>query len=1800
MPKIIINEFYRGGNLTTTDEFIEFLLLEDLTATELQNFFVGDSTGTKNAKFSAYQFTNMSSIASTFQAGTIITVGGTGAITQNTSYNPSGGDWNIELNAAGSFLPNANPQTNGDIGGDDVIWVDTTNTGSTISADGFAVEIGTSAGTFVSAANVNFGSGTNNTGYALNSDLTGATNTANWITGIAFPSTTPGQPNGGANTTYIDSLRSTIPNPSVPVVNLSVSSNTGSEANTTQITVTATASGNVSGAQTVDIAVSGTDITASDYYLTNTTITIPNGQNTGSVTFIVADDALVEATETATLTISNPTAGISLGATTSQNITITNNDNSFLTKIGGATSTNLSEIPAFDPGSDRLFVVASDPIVDGRGTVEIYTVSNTGSLTAAGNLTPGFTPPAGTELGPNSVTVNNGIVAVAYAVRNTTTRVQETGKVAFFNANDGSYINAVDVGALPDMLTFTPDGMKVLVANEGEPNSYGQPDSVDPEGSVSIIDLSNGAANATVQTATFTSFNSQINELRNAGVRIFGPGATVAQDLEPEYIAVSPDGQTAWITLQENNAVAILNIATATITDIRPLGLKDHSIAGNGLDASDRDVNGTLTGGGRINIANWPIFGLYQPDAIASFTVNGQTYYITANEGDARDYTGFAEEIRLGNAGYALDSTIFDNATTLKLPVNLGRLTVTNATGDTDGDGDFDRIEVFGARSFSIWNANGNQVFDSGDQLEQITAEKVPTLFNSGGAAGSFDERSDNKGPEPEGVVVGVIGDRTYAFIGLERVGDVIVYDVTDPNQPQLVQYINTPEDIGTEGLTFVSATDSPTGKPLLITASEVSRTITVFEININEEIPNSAPTVATPIVDQTATANSVFTFQFADNAFTDVEDGTNLTYTASLADNSPLPAWLTFTPATRTFSGTPPTAETLSIKVTATDSGNASVADVLELTINPDQTAPLLGVSNNLYNSNLNTLPSAQGWSYASLPPIITPTAASGVTNLNTLSDSNLYAGFSRTDQILDRTQGYSLSFTAQVLTETRTNTADKNNDGKDDRAGFSVIILSNDATPLGIELGFFSNSIWAQETGTTSTDPNLFTQAESVAFDTSTNPVDYQLTVIGNTYTIRAKDTVTNATATLSGNLRNYVPFVGPIDPYETPNFIFFGDDTTSAAANINLGSIALTTVVDAVTITENSTSVLNLTAIDVNGDIPTFSITGGADQSLFNIDTNTGALSFKNAANFEAPSDSDNNNVYVVEVAANDGQGGITTQTINVTVSNVNETPSVANAIANQIATVNSVFNFQFAANTFNDVDAGDTLTYTATQENGAPLPPWLSFDATTRTFSGTPPSVGTFSIKVTATDSGNASVEDVFELAINPANTAPTVPNTIADQTATVNSVFNFQFAANTFNDVDANDTLTYIATLENGDPLPTWLTFNAATRTFSGTPTTNGNFNIKVTATDQAQATVDDVFTLAVNPQLQITQLINSTNDIFQISSSHSSTKVKVTLKERKSPLVNELAVFTVDDDNGTINGITPGAAGYIEAAIARSQVIFSAIANIPNGFETNNLTRILEFDANVKFRFALIKNNTFDAVKAGSASFADIIFSSTSSQKITDLGNNAFSFNWRDGSNNNVNEFNDLVVSVQATDDSLPLGTRLQNNSQGELIDLTGIVGAVSAKFTVYREASYDSFVGFYRVTGVNGGIDINNDGVADLLPGQTGYIQAAVNQRVAGMDLTVNNQATATYTSAFAGGGIFVPFIIVNGRPEALLDSNSSNDPAIYFPFLGANADKSDHIRLLGNNVFGFEDLPGLGDRDYNDMIVKVDLSVV
>lgn len=491
-----------------------------------------------------------------------------------------------------------------------------------------------------------------------------------------------------------------------------------------------------------------------------------------------------------------------------------------------------AETVSYDPGTQRLFVSNAAGC-----RIDVLDISDPADPKPAAGVHPIDLSAYGAE--PTHVEVHGGLVAVSMKAD----PVTDPGQLVLLDA-DGVVIDSFVVGSLPDSLRFTPDGKKVVVANEGEPNDEY---TVDPEGSLSIIDIEAGA----VCTADFRSFNPLKDHLLKRWVRIYGPGATVAQDLEPEDLTISEDSKTAWVTLQENNALAIVDLERAEVLDVVSFGFKFHYLPGNGLDASNKDD--------AINIFEWPVMGMYQPDGIASFRVGGVTHIITANEGDARDYDGYSEEARvkdlaprededpvgyLGNALRPFLPTIWP---TIQENENLGRLKITTAppAGKRTmpcGTEVYQLLFSYGARSFSIWTASGSQVFDSGDDFEQIIARMVPDYFNTTDGKTKFDSRSDDKGPEPEDVVVGEVGGRTYAFITLERMGGVMIYDVSDPRRPVFNDYVNnrdfeadpeSPEagDLGPEGMVFISTADSPIGEPLLVVANEVSGTTTIFKI---------------------------------------------------------------------------------------------------------------------------------------------------------------------------------------------------------------------------------------------------------------------------------------------------------------------------------------------------------------------------------------------------------------------------------------------------------------------------------------------------------------------------------------------------------------------------------------------------------------------------------------------------------------------------------------------------------------------------------------------------------------------------------------------------------------------------------------------------------------------------------------------------------------------------------------------------------------------------------------------------------
>jgi hypothetical protein len=568
----------------------------------------------------------------------------------------------------------------------------------------------------------------------------------------------------------------------------------------------------------------------SDFTLTTQTISITGSSSvTQTITIPILDDSLEEQhSEYFVLSLENA-SGISITGTTTATIYIVDNDSQApspsnqieLNYIGSfdpsGSSSSTCEIVVHDTASQRLFSTSAV-----AGFLDIIDFSNptTPSVITSVNINP--------YGGVTSVAVKNGIVAVASPNADETLN----GSVLFFDTN-GTFLKQVSVGALPDMITFSPDGTKVMTANEGQPNvDY----SVDPEGSVSIIDISGGIATlsqSNVTTLLFTAYNAQEAALIASGVRKLKLTSTLSQDFEPEYITISSDSQKAWITLQENNAIAEINLTSNTISDIWALGTKDISLPGNGFDVSDNN--------GQVLIANWPIQAFFIPDGVASYTVAGTTYLVTANEGDEKEYGTFTERVAVGAVTYTLDATNFPNASVLKQNHNLGRFRVTNLNGNTDADAEFETINCVGTRSFSIFNTATKQiVFDSGDDFERYTAANLPTLFNADHENNTPKGRSRAKGPEPEGVTIAQIATETFAFVSLERVGGVMVYNITNPNNPVFVDYKNSRStsaysgDHGPEGITYIAPSNSPTGKGYILVANEISGTITIYEVDEN------------------------------------------------------------------------------------------------------------------------------------------------------------------------------------------------------------------------------------------------------------------------------------------------------------------------------------------------------------------------------------------------------------------------------------------------------------------------------------------------------------------------------------------------------------------------------------------------------------------------------------------------------------------------------------------------------------------------------------------------------------------------------------------------------------------------------------------------------------------------------------------------------------------------------------------------------------------------------------------------------
>ncbi|MBN3036511.1 MAG: choice-of-anchor I family protein, partial [Bacteroidales bacterium] len=505
----------------------------------------------------------------------------------------------------------------------------------------------------------------------------------------------------------------------------------------------------------------------------------------------------------------------------------------YMTSVSlGSFDEGAAEIVDYDPLSKRLFVTNAE-----FSTIDVLDFSDPMNPSLIQQID--ITPYGG---GINSLAVKNGYVAAAIENNDP----QQDGSIVFFETSGScNFVVALTAGAMPDMVTFTPDGAKVLTANEGEPNDdY----TVDPLGSITIVDISGGIPGLTQANVTTLDFTGITSGMLDPSVRIYGNNgtATIAQDIEPEYIAVSGDSQTACVTLQENNAVAIIDLNTNTISAVKGLGFKDHLLNNNHLDASDKAAG--------IEFRNWPVYGMFLPDAIKSFSDGTNTYFVTANEGDSRDYNGYSEEVRVKDL--TLDPVSFPNASYLKQNVNLGRLKTTLANGDIDNDGQWEEIYAYGTRSFSIWDASGNLVSDIGDDFEKIIAAAYPSYFNSDNDDNdSFKSRSDDKGPEPEAIEIAEINGRFFVFVGLERMSGIMVYDITNPTHPEFVEYVNnrnftvdadSPEagDLAPEDVVFIPQSESPVSYPLVVTSNEVSGTIGVYKVNTMNTVQPATITI--------------------------------------------------------------------------------------------------------------------------------------------------------------------------------------------------------------------------------------------------------------------------------------------------------------------------------------------------------------------------------------------------------------------------------------------------------------------------------------------------------------------------------------------------------------------------------------------------------------------------------------------------------------------------------------------------------------------------------------------------------------------------------------------------------------------------------------------------------------------------------------------------------------------------------------------------------------------------------------------
>ena len=1516
-----------------------------------------------------------------------------------------------------------------------------------------------------------------------------------------------------------------------------------------------------------------------------------------------------------------------------------------------------AEISAYDSGTQRIFVTGeagednANNIAEGSPILQAVDISDPSNPTVIGQI-----DLSNYGAGVQSVAVKNGVVAVAVSADTVT----DAGKVVFFNASDYSELSQVEVGALPDMLTFTPDGMKVLVANEGEPNDRY---TVDPEGSISIIDVSGGVGSLTdanVTTADFKAFNGQEATLRSQGVRIFGQktvngtktASTAAEDFEPEYIAVSADGTAAFVTLQENNAFAVLDIEQGKVTSILPLGYKDWSganptlkpfkatldgsqevvpndsiattatgnallqlnQAGNALnytmtvsgldfgtlaggaaqtedtgddvtgihfhnaargaggpvvfgifgpaqDTDDRtisinddgsttisgvwettdtaastslstfiadlqatnkdtdtnlyfnihteefpmgEIRGQIVGSsveldasnrdGGINFANYPnLFGMYQPDAIASYEANGETYYITANEGDARirpdgdieDDAGnvlveegadFNEEARIGDDEIILDSIAFPNASELQEDENLGRLNITTTLGDTDNDPEFEELYAYGGRSFSIFNSSGELVYDSGDLIGKLTSQLVPEKFNSQGSADSFDSRSDDKGAEPEGVTVGQVGEKTYAYVGLERTGGVMVFDVSNPTAASFVQYVNNEGDTSPEGLTFIDAQDSANGNSLLAVTNEVSETLSIY--NAGTE---STDTYKLQILHASDLEGGVDAIDSAANfaAIVDkLEDEFDNTITLSAGDNYiPGP----FFGAAGDSSLRTPLQEFY--QEYFNNSGLTNVREDVgrvDISIMNAIGFDASAVGNHEFDAGTNTFSTIIGtdirgttlgdvrWLGAQFPYLSA--------NLDFSGDSNL-----------------SGLYTSDILTNTEFQST------------------PDDLTAAG--------------------------EAPKIAPATIIEEGGEKIGVVGATTQLVETISSTGGVDVIDPETNNMAELAKILQPTIDQ---LIADGINKVVVVSHLQQIAL-----------EKELVGLLSGVDVI-------IAGGSDTLLAD---DTDVLRNGDTATEDYPFETTNKDGDPAVIVSTDGEYSYVGRLVvdfdaqgRVILDSIDE--NVSGAYATDEAGLNAVYG-EDVANAFAEGTKGEQVQALTQAVDAVVIAKDGIIYGNTDVFLEGRRS----EVRTEETNFGNLTAD----------------ANLAAAKKADDSVVISIKNGGGIRAEIGAIDGIT-------GEELPTRANPEAGKEAgeISQLDIENSlRFNNELTLlTVTAQELLD-----IVEHGVADSGDGRTPGRFPQVSGLKFSFDDDLPAGER----VQSLAV--VDEDGEIIDVIARD--GELQGETSRTFriVTLNFLAGggdgypFPTGESANRQDLVVDGAARTGLATAADDGSEQDAL----AEFLAENFSTEADAfDIADLPPA------QDMRIQNLDFREDTVLEgfiQQPPVVEPPVGqnaiaaTTLADGTIVESIDLTNLTGQATVNYTISREADFDNEVYFYAVDDINGS-------VGGIAVGEEGYLQAAL-ARLASPEFSTSDDNTETGSVQFDAGSIVVPVIIADGNLSEALSGTAE----VYFPYLGANTDNGnfDHIKLLDDTTFGFEDLPNGGDEDFNDITIKI-----